>query len=137
MQFLSDPSLGGNPARNLQPILIAHIAEHVALLYRQRMQRAIGMQLAPMPDIRDPKFKFDDIPPQLDMDISQRAAEAVQQSPQMEQIKAITQMGEQQQQGAPLQFAQQLAQLEAQIAQMKAKNDLEIEKCKSKTGYGY
>ena len=43
----------------------------------------------------------------------------------MEQIKAITQMGEQQQQGAPLQFAQQLAQLEAQIAQMKAKNDLE------------
>ena len=95
MQFLSDPSLGGNPgARNLQPILIAHIAEHVALLYRQRMQRAIGMQLAPMPDIRDPKFKFDDIPPQLDMDISQRAAEVVQQSPQMEQIKAITQMGE-------------------------------------------
>ena len=133
MQFLSDPSLGGNPgARNLQPILIAHIAEHVALLYRQRMQRAIGMQLAPMPDIRDPNFKFDDIPPQLDMDISQRAAEVVQQSPQMEQIRAITQMGEQQQQGAPLQFAQQLAQLEAQIAQMKAKNDLEIESAKAR-----
>ena len=132
MQFLSDPSLGGNPgARNLQPILIAHIAEHVALLYRQRMQSAIGLELAKLPDIRDPKFKFDDISPQLDMEISQRASEVVQQSPQMEQIKAITNMGQQQQQGNPLQYAQQLAQLEAQIAQMRAQTDMQIETAKA------
>jgi len=132
MQFLSDPSLGGNPgARNLQPILIAHIAEHVALLYRQRMQSAIGLQLAKLPDVRDPKFKFDDISPQLDMEISQRASEVVQQSPQMEQIKAITNMGQQQGQGNPLQYAQQLAQLEAQIAQMRAQTDMQIETAKA------
>ena len=132
MQFLSDPSLGGNPgARNLQPILIAHIAEHVALLYRQRMQSAIGLQLAKLPDVRDPKFKFDDISPQLDMEISQRASEVVQQSPQMEQIKAITSMGQQQGQGNPLQYAQQLAQLEAQIAQMRAQTDMQIETAKA------
>ena len=132
MQFLSDPSLGGNSgARNLQPILIAHIAEHVALLYRQRMQSAIGLQLAKLPDVRDPKFKFDDISPQLDMEISQRASEVVQQSPQMEQIKAITNMGQQQGQGNPLQYAQQLAQLEAQIAQMRAQTDMQIETAKA------
>jgi hypothetical protein len=132
MQFLSDPSLGGNPgARNLQPILIAHIAEHVALLYRQRMQSAIGLQLAKLPDVRDPKFKFDDISPQLDMEISQRASEVVQQSPQMEQIKAITNMGQQQGQGNPLQYAQQLAQLEAQIAKMRAQTDMQIETAKA------
>lgn len=133
MQFLQDPSLGGNPgARNLQPILIAHIAEHIALLYRQRMQTAIGMELAPLPDIRNDKFKFDDLPPELDMQISQRASEVVQQSPQMAQISAITNIGQGQQQGNPLQFAQQLAQLEAQMLQMKTQQELQIEAAKAK-----
>ena len=133
MQFIQDPSLGGNPgARNLQPVLIAHIAEHIALLYRQRMQTAIGMSLAPLPDIRDPKFKFADLSPELDMQISQRASEVVQQSPQMAQIQAITNMGQQEQQGNPLQFAQQLAQLEAQMLQMRTKQELEIEAAKAK-----
>ena len=133
MQFIQDPSLGGNPgARNLQPVLIAHIAEHIALLYRQRMQTAIGMQLAPLPDIRNPKFKFEDLSPELDMQISQRASQVVAQSPQMAQIDAITNLGQQQQQGNPLQFAQQLAQLEAQMLQMKTKQDLEIESAKAK-----
>ncbi len=132
MQFLQDPSLGGNPgARNLQPILIAHIAEHIALLYRQRMQTAIGMQLAPLPDIRDAKFKFDDLSPELDMQISQRASEVVQQSPQMAQISAIANLG-QQQQANPLQFAQQLAQLEQQMLQMKTQQELQIEAAKAK-----
>ena len=133
MQFLQDPSLGGNPgARNLQPILIAHIAEHIALLYRQRMQTAIGMQLAPLPDIRDAKFKFEDLSPEQDMQISQRAAEVVKQSPQMAQITAITNMGQGQQQANPLQFAEQLAQLESQMLQMKTKQELEIEAAKAR-----
>ena len=133
MQFIQDPSLGGNPgATNLQPVLIAHIAEHIALLYRQRMQTAIGMSLAPLPDIRDQKFKFADLSPELDMQISQRASEVVQQSPQMAQIQAITNMGQQEQQGNPLQFAQQLAQLEAQMLQMRTKQELEIEAAKAK-----
>jgi hypothetical protein len=132
MQFLQDPSLGGNPgARNLQPILIAHIAEHIALLYRQRMQSAIGINLAPLPDIRDPKFQFDDISPELDMQISQRASEVIKQSPQMEQIQAI--MPNQQQQGGnPLDLARQLAQLEAQMLQMKTQQELAIEGAKAK-----
>ena len=56
LQFIQDPTLGGNPgAAQLQPVLIAHIAEHIAFLYRLRMQKAVGMsgiQMPPLPDIR-------------------------------------------------------------------------------------
>ena len=126
MQFLQDPSLGGNPgAKGLVPILIAHIAEHIALLYRQRMQSSINMTLPSIPDLRDPKFKFDDIDPQLDMMISQRAAEVVAQAPQMEAIKPLMAAMQGQQQQNPLQYAQQLAQLEAQA--LKARTDAQIQ----------
>ena len=125
MQFLQDPSLGGNPgAKGLAPILVAHIAEHIALLYRTRMQSSINMSLPNIPDLKDPKFKFDDIDPQLDMMISQRAAEVVAQAPQMEAIKPLMAMQGQQQQN-PLQYAQQLAQLEAQA--LKARTDAQIQ----------
>ena len=125
LQFLQDPSLGGNPgAKGLAPILIAHIAEHIALLYRTRMQSSINMSLPNIPDLRDPKFKFEDIDPQLDMMISQRAAEVVAQAPQMEAIKPLMALQGQQQQN-PLQYAQQLAQLEAQA--LKARTDAQIQ----------
>ena len=67
MQFMQDPSLGGNPgAKQMQPVLIAHIAEHIALLYRQRMEAGINMQMPPMPDFRNPKFKFNEVDPATD-----------------------------------------------------------------------
>jgi hypothetical protein len=90
------------------------------------------MNLAPLPDLRDPKFKFDDISAEMDNLISERAAEVVKQSPQMEQINAITNIGQGQQQGNPLQLAQQLAQLEAQMLQMKTQQELQIEEAKAK-----
>ena len=88
VQFLQDPSLGGNPsARGLQPIMIAHVAEHIALLYRTRMESAIGMPMPELPDFKDPKFKFNDVDPRTDAMISQRAAQVVQQAPIMQKIK--------------------------------------------------
>ena len=126
MQFISDPSLAGNPgARSMQPLLIAHIAEHIALLYRQRMQSSINMSLPNMPDVRDPKFKFEDIDPKLDMIISQRAAEVVKASPQMEAIKPLVAMSKQQQAQNPLQYAQELAKLEAEA--LKARTQVQIQ----------
>ena len=126
MQFISDPSLAGNPgARSMQPLLIAHIAEHIALLYRQRMQSSINMSLPNMPDVRDPKFKFEDIDPKLDMIISQRAAEVVKASPQMEAIKPLVAMSQQQQAQNPLQYAQELAKLEAEA--LKARTQVQIQ----------
>ena len=140
-QFLSDPSLGGSPmVKAVQPILIAHIAEHVALLYRSRMQASIGVGLPNLPDLRDPKFKLDDIDPQLDLTISQRAAQVVQQAPVMQKIKGLVPEG---QDNNPLQYAQQLAKMEAdalkartqadiQATQAKAKTSIEIDKAKAK-----
>ena len=103
IQFMSDPSLAGNPgAKTMQPILIAHIAEHVALLYRSRMQASIGVPLPNLPDIRDKEFQMEDIDPQMDMMISQRAAQVVQMAPKMQEIRALTNLGQQGQQN-PLQ----------------------------------
>ena len=144
IQFLSDPSLGGNPgAATLQPILIAHVAEHIALLYRTRMQASIGVPLPDLPDVRDGNFKFEDIDPNLDMLISQRAAQVVQQSPQMQAIRALQPQQQGQQQG-PLEYAQQLAQLEAQAlqartaadiqgTQQKAQSDIQISQAKAQS----
>tara|TARA_R100001460_G_scaffold32478_4_gene63697 strand:+ start:20783 stop:23215 length:2433 start_codon:yes stop_codon:yes gene_type:complete len=127
MQFLSDPSLAGNPgARAMQPILIAHIAEHIALLYRQRMQSGINMEMPPLPNLKDPKFKFEDIDPATDMVISQRAAEVVKQAPQMQAIAPLLAMANQQQQASnPLQYAQELAKLEAEA--LKARTQVQIQ----------
>ena len=132
MQFISDPSLAGNPgARAMQPLLIAHIAEHIALLYRQRMQTSVNMQLPQMPNLRDPKFKFEDIDPKLDILISQRAAEVVQSSPQMEAIKPLVAMSKQQQAQNPLQYAQELAKLEAQALEARTKVQIQADQAKA------
>tara|TARA_R110002050_G_scaffold2999_1_gene16004 strand:+ start:105 stop:2573 length:2469 start_codon:yes stop_codon:yes gene_type:complete len=130
LQFAQDPSLAGNPgATGMQPLLIAHIAEHIALLYRQKMEAGIGMALPMLPNLRDPKFRFEDIDPQLDMMISQRAAEVVAKSPEMDAIAPLAQMmqrqQQQQQQNNPLQYAAQLAKLEADA--LKARTEVQIQ----------
>ena len=144
MQFLQDPSLAGNPgAKTMQPILIAHIAEHIALLYRLRMQAGVAMELPPLPNFKDPDFKFENVDPEQDRLISQRAAEVVRAAPQMKQIEAIRAGQQQQGQGDPLQYAQQLAKLEtealtartqAQIAadQAKAQSNIQIKQAEAK-----
>ena len=155
MQFIQDPSLAGNPgAAAMQPVLIAHIAEHVALLYRTRMEAGVGVPLPPVPDFKSTEYEAKDIDPELDNLISQRAAQVVQQAPVMKQIDAIAGAGQQGQQGDPLQYAQQLAQLETealkarteaqiaadqakaqssiQIKQAEAQQDLQIEAAKAK-----
>ena len=140
LQFMNDPSLGGNPAaKALQPILVAHIAEHVALLYRLRMEKAMGVDMPQLPDIRDPKFKFDDIPQELDDAIAERAAVIVQQVPQMQPIPGLANAAGAQN---PLQYAKQLAQLEADALiarteaeikadQAKAQSDMAIDQAKA------
>ena len=145
MQFLQDPSLGSNPAhKGMQPILMAHIAEHIALLYRLRMQAGVAMELPPLPNFKDPNFKFENVDPEQDRLISQRAAEVVRAAPQMKQIEAIRGVGQQGQgQGNPLEYAQQLAKLEtealtartqAQIAadQAKAQSNIQIKQAEAK-----
>ena len=132
MQFLSDPSLAGNPgAKSMQPILIAHVAEHVALLYRTRMEASIGVPLPTIPDLRDKDFKFEDVNPELDRLISQRAAQVVQEAPEMKKIAAIQPQGQQEQN--PLQYAQQLAQLEAEALKARTKAQIDSDQAKARS----
>ena len=133
MQFIKDPSLGGNPgAAAMQPILIAHIAEHVALLYRTRMEASVGVPLPPVPNFADKDFKFEDINPDLDRLISQRAAQVVQEAPQMKAITAIQPEGQGQQQN-PLQYAQQLAQLEAEALKLRTQAQIATDQAKAQS----
>jgi hypothetical protein len=136
MQFMQDPSLAGNPgAAAMQPVLIAHIAEHVALLYRQRMEASIQMELPPLPNFKDPDFKFEGIDPEMDRLISQRAAQVVQAAPQMKQIQALSGAGgpQGQGQGDPLQYAQQLAQLETEALKARTQAQIEADQAKAKS----
>ena len=135
MQFLQDPSLAGNPAaqKTMGPIFIAHIAEHIALLYRQRMEASVNMELPPMPDFKDPKFTFKDVDPEMDRLISQRAAQVVQAAPQMKQIQSITNIGKQGQQGNPLQYAQELAKLETEALKARTQAQIDADQAKAKS----
>ena len=137
MQFLQDPSLAGNPgAKAMQPVLIAHIAEHIALLYRQRMEASINMPMPMLPDFKDPKFKFEAVDPEMDRLISQRAAEVVKASPQMKQIEAMKGMmgGQQAQgQGNPLQYAQELAKLETEALKARTQAQIQADQAKAKS----
>ena len=135
IQFLQDPSLAGNPgAAAMQPILIAHVAEHIALLYRQRMEASIAMPMPPLPDFKDPEFKFKAVDPEMDRLISQRAAQVVQAAPQMKQIQALTGGQQQgQEQGNPLQYAQQLAQLETEALKARTTAQIEADRAKAKS----
>jgi hypothetical protein len=135
MQFLQDPMLGGNNAtKGMQPIMIAHIAEHVALLYRQRMEASIGVPMQPVPDFKNPNYQPKDINPELDRLISQRAAQVVRQSPQMQQIDALKSLtGQQQQQQNPLQYAQQLAKLEADALKARTQAQIQADQAKAQS----
>ena len=135
MQFMQDPSLAGNPgAKQMQPVLIAHIAEHIALLYRQRMEASIQMEMPPMPNLRDPDFRFNEVDPQMDLLISQRAAQVVAAAPQMKQIEALAGMGGGQgQQGNPLQYAQELAKLETEALKARTQAQIQADQAKAKS----
>ena len=131
MQFLSDPSLAGNPgAAGMQPVLVAHIAEHIALLYRTRMEASIGVPLPTIPDLREKDFQFDDINPDLDRLISQRAAQVVQEAPEMKKIASIQPKGQQQD---PLQYAKQLAQLEAEALKARTESQIAADQAKAQS----
>ena len=132
VQFMSEPSLAGNAAaKALQPILIAHIAEHVALLYRLRMEKAMGIDMPELPNLRDPKFKFDDVPQELDDAIAERAAQVVQSVPQMQPIPGLAGVGGQQQN--PLDYARQLAQLEAEALKVRTEAEIQADQAKAQS----
>ena len=80
--------------------------------------------------MKEKDFQFDDINPDLDRLISQRAAQVVQEAPQMKAIAAIQPKGQQQD---PLQYAKQLAQLEAEALKARTESQIAADQAKAQS----
>lgn len=113
MSAMQDPEImkmvGQNPqAQAMQAAMMAHIAEHTAFAYRQRIEQQLGIALPP---------EGEDLPPQVELALSSMMAQAAQQVLQENQAQAAQQQAQQMQQDPVVQMQQQdLAIKEREVA---------------------
>jgi hypothetical protein len=117
MASMQDPMMaqliGQNPqAQQMQAAMMAHIAEHVGFLYRQKIEEQMGITLPP----EDEK-----LPPQYELALSQMMAQAAQQVLQQNQAMAAQQQAQQQMQDPVVQMQMQELQLRAKELELKEK----------------
>ena len=117
MSAMQDPIVmqlvGQNPrAPQIQGAMMAHIAEHVGFAYRQKIEQQLGMPLPP---------EGENLPPQIELQLSAMMAQAAQQVLQQSQAQAAQQQAQQQAQDPVLQMQQQELQLRAQDLALKDK----------------
>ena len=123
--MMQDPmvmgQIGQNPmAQQIQGAIMAHVAEHVAFQYRQKIQEQLGATL-PAPDA---KLNED-----AEVQISKLVAQASVQLLQMDKAKAAQQQAMQQAQDPIIQMQQaelQIKKQEAEIKALKVKGDLQL-----------
>ena len=102
MAAVQDPVIqqivGQNPrASQIQAAMMAHIAEHVAFAYRQKIEQQMGVALPP----EDEK-----LPPEVEMALSSMMAQAAQQVLQQNQAQQAQALAQQQAQDPVLQMQQ-------------------------------
>jgi hypothetical protein len=117
MAAMQDPMLmqliGQNPkAQMMMAAMQAHIADHTAFLYRQKVEQQLGFALPP---------EEDKLPPQIETAMSTMMAKAAQQVLMQNQAQAAQQQAQQQAQDPVLQMQQQELQLRAQEVAIKDK----------------
>tara|TARA_R110000824_G_scaffold51300_2_gene143191 strand:+ start:2208 stop:4700 length:2493 start_codon:yes stop_codon:yes gene_type:complete len=117
--FMQDPQvaqmIGQNPqAQQIMASLQAHIAEHLGFQYRQQIEEKLGVALPP---------PGEQLPEQIEVDLSRLVAEAGAQVMQAHQQEAAQQQAEQQQQDPVFQQKQAELQLKGQDVQRKAAKD--------------
>ena len=125
MAMMQDPSImamiGQTPmAQQIQGSIMAHVAEHLAFLYRSKVQEQLGVELTP-PDA--------ELPEQTEVQISRLVAQASQQLLQTNVAKAQQQQAQQAAQDPVMQQQQAELQLRTQEIQRKAedsKRDYEV-----------
>ena len=123
--MMQDPLLqaqiGQSPmGQQMGSAIMAHISEHLAFQYRNKIQQQLGATL-PAPD--------EDMPQDLEVQISQLTAQAAQQVLQQSTGQAAQQQAQQQQQDPVIQMQQQelkIAQMDAQTRAQKVQGDLQI-----------
>jgi hypothetical protein len=127
--FMQDPmimqSIGQNPmAQQIMASLQAHIAEHLGFVYRKQLEERLGVQL-PAPN--------EDIPEELEVEISRLVAQAGTQLQQMHQQQAAQKQAQQMAQDPVVQMQQaelQIKQAEIQRKTQKDQADIELGKKK-------
>lgn len=121
MAAMQDPKIqklvGMSPmAQQVSAAMTAHISEHVGLEYRKQMEQRMGIELPP-PD--DEKYEEEGIPREMEVQISQLAAQAAQQLLQQNQQEAQQQENAKQAQDPLVQMQQMEIQLKQQDLQLK------------------
>ena len=123
--MMQDPvvmgQIGQSPmAQQIQAAIMAHVAEHVAFQYRQKLQEQLGATL-PAPDA--------ELDENTEVQISKLVAQAATQLLQMDKAKQAQQQAAQQAQDPIIQMQQQELQIKAkdsETKQLKVKGDLQI-----------
>ena len=115
--MMQDPivmgQIGQNPmAQQIQAAIMAHVAEHVAFQYRQKIQEQLGATL-PSPDVQ--------LSENDEVQMSKLVAQAAAQLLAMDKAKAAQQQAQQQAQDPIMQMQQQELQIKKQDAETKAK----------------
>jgi hypothetical protein len=116
--MMQDPMMmqmiGQNPqAQAIQAAMLAHINEHLAFAYRQKIEQQIGLQLP-----TDDQTKA--MKPEMADQVAQLAAQAAQQLLQQHQATAAQQQAQQQAQDPIIQMQQQELQIKQQQLQLQA-----------------
>lgn len=127
--FMQDPmimqSIGQNPmAQQIMASLQAHVAEHLGFVYRKQLEERLGVQL-PAPN--------EEIPENLEVEISRLVAQAGVQLQQMHQQQAAQKQAQQMAQDPVVQMQQaelQIKQAEIQRKAQKDQADIELGKKK-------
>jgi hypothetical protein len=126
MGAMQDPKIqqivGQNPnAQMLQAAMMAHINEHVGYEYRKQMEANMGLTL--------PNYEEDDdvmIPKEIEVEVSQRAAQATQQLVQQHMAEAQQQQAQEQMQDPIIQMQMQELQIkQAEVQRKIAKDQLD------------
>jgi len=126
MSAMQDPKVqsivGQDPqqAQMLQAAMMAHINEHVGYEYRRQIEQTIGMQL-PNPDMLEEEDQV--IPKELEIMISQRAAQASQMILQQNMQQAQQHQAQQQMQDPVVQMQMQELQIKQAEQQRKTAKD--------------
>jgi hypothetical protein len=123
--MMQDPmimgQIGQSPmAQQMQGAIMAHVAEHLAFQYRQKVQEQLGATL-PAPDAQ--------LDNNVEVQVSTLVAQAATQLLQMDKAKAAQQQAMQQAQDPIIQMQQaelQIKKQEADIKAFKAKSDVQL-----------
>ncbi len=141
MALMQDPKIaqmiGQSPmAQQIGASIQAHIMEHMAFQYRREIEKQLGAALPPLPQDSNEEY---DLPPELEVQLSQVAAMAAARVLQKDQAEVQAQQAQQQMQDPlvqmqmmDLQIKQMQAQIKAQQVQMEAQINVAEQQRKEK-----